>query len=488
MKPLLPALLALTFAVPVAAGEPVVNGEKLLSRLRPVYSQPTSFWPAALRFPLRLDPGAELGAAKKAAAELAGVETQRQVALLAEQAEDPDATDHWSAALETVEAALKRKPGDTTLLEQQVEAMIGADHALQVVPAAEKLAGRAPGNWRWQLLLGDAHLRRADYNWRVLTKIAQGAKALPAPQLIQLNGDLAAAETSYARAVELAPAEAAPRAGRMTLSMARPVMASMLPVNAVAAPKQAPLVAIVGDLVELVRRNPSLVTPVWHTAHFLALQPLGETAIAGADRELVEKAAGQLKPDGAERVFVLEARGLLAVARHDWTTARQEFAAAVAARRERSFAADWLGLAEVNSNEPRDQVIARVRARLAIQPSAADWTVLGMLLCEGEPRPAVDAFRKAIALDVDRATPRYNLAVLLARSDAKSPEILFHLGRVLEIQPDDREARFAMAVVNAAAGRLDPARRTLKGIQGIPDLEPDLRKRVEETLADLGSK
>jgi tetratricopeptide (TPR) repeat protein len=450
-----------------------------------VYAQPTSFAPSALRHPVRLHLQSELAAALDAAkAAPADLDAQFRLAKLQDQADDPAAEEQWRTVLGLVEAQLRRKP-EPALLERQVEALIGANLGVRVVPPAEKLTAARGGDWRAQLLLGDAYLRRADFNWHVLVQTIRGAKAVSSPQLIQMNGDLAASEKAYARAMELAPAEPAPRAGRIALSLARPVMASLLPKGAVAGPDRPDLVAITKDLVELVSRNPDKVEPLWHTVHFLALQPAGEVRLSDEERKLLAGTAARLRGEGSGKVLLPEARGLWAVVERDWDTARGQFELAAAADPERRFAADWLALAELNSREPKPQVVARLRARIAAKPRAQDQVALAILTAEDDRRAAVAELRKAVSSDLDHAGARYNLAVLLAREDVTSPEVRHHLLRTLALQPDHREALFALAVIEALDGDTAAAQRALGQLDSSPDLDADLRGRVQTTLKEL---
>jgi tetratricopeptide (TPR) repeat protein len=479
---LLPVVLLQT----TAGAAEIPLAERLLPRLRPVYSQPTEFVPAAMRYPIRPTLTAELKAARAAVADApTELEAHWKLATLEEAAENPTAEEEWRTVLGLIEAQLRKKPDDLTLLERQVEAMVGANVAVRVVAPAEKLAKAQPASWHAQLLLGDAYLRRADFNWRVLARVGRGGKALQAPQLLQLNDDLHAAERAYGKAIETAPAEPAPRAARVSLLLARPLMAALLPKGTLAAGDRPDLGAVWSDLLDLVRRNPKQVDPLWHACHFLATQGNSETVGSAADRKLLQETAASLQVDGPRRVLLSEARGLLAADRKDWETARREFEAASSEMPDRRFAADWLALAEVNSRDPREQVVARVRARIAKNSRSQDATALGILLAPQDRPGAIAALRQAIELDRDSAVARYNLAVLLAQQDVTSPEVRYHLERALQLQPDGREGVFFEAVLEALAGHEKSARQTLEGFLHTPDLDLDLKQRIQDTLKDL---
>lgn len=485
----LTALIAFTalVAAPARAEQQAPpNPDRLLARLRTNYAQPAAFAPSALRFPLRTGVDKEIAEARKALeAQPTDFKAQWRLARLLEEAEDSGAEKAWKAAADLGEAKVKENPNDQELLEQVTAALVGAGISLRVVPLAEKARSRRPESWQAQVLAGDAYLRRADYRWRVLVNLSRGKKS-PAPeQLLPMNSDLETAEKAYARATELAPSEAAPRAGRITLMMARPLMAEFLPPGAIKLPVQAPLVGTQQELLELVRRNPGQISPVWHTAHFLAIQPVNQRHLLPEELRTLEASLAQCKLDGSDQVIVKEARGLLAIVRQDWTTARMALEAAAAAAPDRGFAGDWLVVADLNSGEPLKELVARVQSRAEKAGRAADWTLLGMLLSDQDRPNAIAALRRAIEIDIDSAAARYNLAVVLARTDFTSREAMHHLRRTLEIQPDHQEAIFTIAVLDAAGGRYKPARSTLERLLKFPELDDDLRKRVQATMDDL---
>jgi tetratricopeptide (TPR) repeat protein len=485
-RALLTLALILSALPGTAAEPPPLNREALLGRLRPVYLQATSFSPSAMRYALRMDPAADYRAAHAAAEEApADLPLRIRAAEAAEAADDAAASTHWQVALGLIEAKLKTDKKNEALLEQQVRAMIGADVATRVVPPAERLAAARPGSWRVQLLLGDAYLRRADFNWRVLVKRSSGTKTASGPELIQMNGDLATCEKAYAKAVELSPAEPAPRGARIGLALARPLMASFLPKGTMAGSPEPDLARIRQDLIDLTRVRVGEIEPLWHALHFFSAQGAREAAIAPEERSNLQKALAVAKAEGDARVFLEEARGMLAAIGQEWDAARAAFESALAAAPTRPFAAEWLGAVESSSQAALADRLARVRKRLEVKPQTQDWTLLGILLAPDDHYGAVDAFRKAIALDVANANARYNLALLILRRNAESREARHHLRRVLEIRPDDREARFAYAVTLALDRLPAEARRTLNAILALSELDLDLRKRAEGMLTDL---
>jgi hypothetical protein len=438
-----------------------------------------------LRFPLRKDVLADLAEARRVAAGSEDLKARWAVAELAEQAEDSAAEEEWRTVLPLLEAQLKSRPADPALLEQHAQALIGADSPLLAVAAAEKLLALRRASFRPQVLHGDALLRRAELNWRVLVQVRQGSKDLPPAQLLQMNADLAACAKAYDRAVDLAPEHPEPRAARMALALARSVMASLLPPGALTGSERLDAARFRRDLMELVERNPGRVAPLWHAAVFFAAQPLPELEISAAERGVLEKGLADARANGDERVYLAEARGLLCAALKDWPGAARHFEEALATAPQRSFAAEWLVTAENSSREPRERRLARIRGRIARAPRSEDFTLLGILLADENRADAVAALRKAVELDVDNASARYNLAVLLLRMYRTTTEVRHHAQRVLELQPQEREAALLYCVVEALDGRDASARNGLRALLQRTDLDADLRRRTEETLADL---
>jgi len=483
-------ILALALLLLPAVGraeEPAAPApERLAGRLRTAYTQPLSFAPALMRYPLRKDVAAELHAAREAAGSASGdVDALWKAALLAEQGDDSAAAGEWKNVLPLLDAQVKANPKDLGALERQVQALVGAGSAHRAVTAAEKLAAAQPDSWRAQLLRGDAYLCRADFHWRVLAKIARGRKDLPPTSLLQMNSDLAACETAYTRAVALAPAEPAPRGARIALVLGRPVMAAFLPRGALPSGARADLGRVRQDLIELVQRSPGQTAPLWHAGYYFATQPLEQAQLSLPERQALEKGLEAARPAEGERVFLEEARGLWRAAREEWGEARSCFEAALAAAPDRRLAAEWLGMVEAHSADPREKVAARVRARLEARPRVEDWVLLGVLTAPDDRAAAIQAFRKALALDVDHPGARYNLGVLLLQENLASAEARRHLLEAYRTQPEDREAAFAVITTQALDGELRAARSTLQDMLKMPDVDPDLRERIQQTLKEL---
>lgn len=482
LTPLLAVSGSVAWAQPVGSPDP----DQLLAQLRPVRSRPGTFLPASLRFPLRLDLEADLKAAR------ARVETQpddltarRQLAQLLEQAEDESAESAWREVVEKIEPQLRRKPADPVLLEQLVEAMVGADLGVRVVPPAEQLRSAAPQRWQVQLLYGDARLRRADFNWRVCVRL--GERARSAPQFAELLGDVEAAAAAYQRAVVLAPGEPAVRGARISLAMARVFMGSFLPKDALAGAERVDTAALQKELVSLCRQKPTRVDALWHTAHFLATFGHDERPLAPEDRTFFQTVLTATEPrEAAEAVFLAEARGMWAASTRDWAAARKAFEDACERVPARRFSSSWLTRCDAEGADKPTEVIARLRERLKKRAASEDYALLGLLLGREDPAAGIAALRSAIALDVDNAHARYNLALLLIRRRADSREARHHLQLALEAEPDNLEARLFHGVALALSGNFAAARQHLQSLRELPQADDDLKHRTAAVLAATG--
>lgn len=480
------AIACLLGAARPARAQQGVDPDRLLGRLRTAYSQPTDFVPAALRFPLRMHVQDELAQARDAFdPKTANFETHWKLARLMEEAGDPGAEQEWRATAELGETEFKAHPTDMVVLERLVEAMVGGDISLRVVTYAEKLVSAQPRSWRAQLLAGDAYLRRADYTWRVLVRLSQGKKTMGSTQEAQLNADLAACEQAYGKAVELAPAEGAPRAGHIALLLARPMMASFLPAGTLKTSLKPDLAAIRKDLLDLVTRNPGQVSALWFAADFLATQATDASPLMDEARQLLEGSAAKAEAKGDDRAFLAEAKGLLACLNKDWNAARTQFEAALAILPDRNFAADWLGSVETNSPDPIERKLERARARLAAHPRAADHVLVALFIADDDAPAAIAELRKALELNVENANVRHNLGILLLRRNPNSIEARHHLLEALELEPDHREAAYAVATAQALGGDNAAARQVFETILKLEDLDANLKARCEATLKEL---
>jgi tetratricopeptide (TPR) repeat protein len=488
------AALAASFLLPAPSGGAAPEPQPLTQFLRPTYLLPSMFSPAELRFPLRVDVVGELRAARsELRKEPDSLDARWKVAQLAEAAEDPRGDEAWQAVLEAAELSLKKLPDDPLLLERRAEALVRAGDYEAAVPAATALVAGRSEEWRVHVLLGDAHLLRADFGWRTLVPFAAAKMPLPPEAVRTMNADLAAAGAAYRRAAEQAPTEGAPRGARIALELARPLMAAFLPKGVLAGSEDADSGAIDQDLFELTLRNPGKVAPLWHAAHFFAAPPVAGFRATGVELGFVRQRLESLPAAGPEARFRAEALGMLAIAAGDWPEARKQMRNAAEATPRRALAVEWLHYAEAHARqEPigeRNPALQRLRTQAQGGPhSPPAWTALGLFLLDEDRNQALAAFRKASELDPSHAASRYNLALLLLQQDPESEEARHHLETLTEAAPDDREVLFAQLVVRALDGDTLGAESALRETLRRRELEPELRTRAEALLKRLGER
>lgn len=492
------SLLSLCLLVPAAGAPPAPEAperERLTARLQLSYSRPAEFSPAAIRRPLVPPPAGTLAAARTRADQAPDdLEALWSLASIAEQRDEPDAEEIWQNLVRRLEPEVRRRPTDLRARERLVEAMVGADLGQRVVPHAQELVARAPDSWRSHLLAGDAFFRRAEYRWRVLVPLTRASGSAPDGLAGQLRSDLDFADAAYRRARDLAPAEAAPRAGRIALLLSRPIFAASLPADVLGGPRPPDLAAVRTELSDWMRKAAGTVSPLWHTALFLVTGSADPNANPGQqDGPLLaalDSACAAARPAPGEEVFLDEARGMVAWARLEWPAARGHFEAAHRRDPTRSTAREWLAAAEIASpdfRQParRSDLVRRVRARLEAADSAPDRTLLGMLLAGENRATAVEAFRRSLELDVENPNARYNLAVVLLQRGDPVGEALHHLTLALQYDPDHREAAFALGVAWILEGRLEGARAHMERLKTLDSLDSGLARRIDAVLADL---
>lgn len=189
---------------------------------------------------------------------------------------------------------------------------------------------------------------------------------------------------------------------------------------------------------------------------------------------------------GAERAY---AEGILALAGKDLEAARQAFGRALKMRP--NYANAMLGLAEVafrnNDAEEASKLIGR--AVLAEPRNAHARASLGRLQATRQQYTEAQAsLSKAIELDARMIRPRMDLADLYATALKKPREALVLYRGVLAEQPGHSGARYALGVVLARLGELEPAREALEAAQaaepGNP-LPPLALSRVRAAAKDL---
>ena len=122
-------------------------------------------------------------------------------------------------------------------------------------------------------------------------------------------------------------------------------------------------------------------------------------------------------------------------------------------------ASNHLILALVKAGQSQEAV-QRARALVALAPDDADrYFTLGLAQSEQDVADAVESFRKVLALAPRHTLARYNLALVLKRTD-RLPEALDELDRALAIEPRP-EAYYTRGVIYWHLGDLDRATTAL---------------------------
>jgi Flp pilus assembly protein TadD len=126
---------------------------------------------------------------------------------------------------------------------------------------------------------------------------------------------------------------------------------------------------------------------------------------------------------------------------------------------------------------------AHYRESLAIEPQPAIYNDLGFVLeRQGIAEEAIEAYRKAIALDPSLASAHYNLGSSLARS-GQFAEAEKHLRTAVEKQPST-QAYTGLGIVQRQQGMSDAA---VASLQAALELDPDNAAAQSELAAVLAS-
>jgi protein O-mannosyl-transferase len=192
----------------------------------------------------------------------------------------------------------------------------------------------------------------------------------------------------------------------------------------------------------------------------LAIQPADVDALDNL--ALVHLAEGELDRAQAllERALVVAPGerdtllnlGAVALEREDWDAARERFDACLALDPADADALYNLGNLAQRTGRP-DEAEARFRAAIAAAPAHADaWSNLGqVLLGAGRTDEALAAFERVVALAPEDPLAHFNLAIARRRAgDAAGARR--HLERTLELDPTFEPAREALATLAAGSG------------------------------------
>jgi len=119
----------------------------------------------------------------------------------------------------------------------------------------------------------------------------------------------------------------------------------------------------------------------------------------------------------------------------------------------------------IASREASDDLAAEkeLRRALELDPTlpTANGTLAELLVRMGDAPGAVEALRREIAINPNHFDSHLLLALLL-RQESKVEESRRHVDKALQLRPGDPGALYQLALVQIAAGELDPARLTLE--------------------------
>ena len=162
--------------------------------------------------------------------------------------------------------------------------------------------------------------------------------------------------------------------------------------------------------------------------------------------------------------------------------ATEAFRRAVAIRPGFRKAVNNLVLALVK-NGRGGEAVARARALAEESPDDADALfTLGLAQSEQDVAQAIDTFRRVLALAPRHTLARYNLALVLRRSD-RLTEAIAELEQVLAIHPRP-EAHYTLGVIYWHQGRLDRAVRALQAAIGAEPAYAEAHYALGTVLAE----
>jgi Flp pilus assembly protein TadD len=119
------------------------------------------------------------------------------------------------------------------------------------------------------------------------------------------------------------------------------------------------------------------------------------------------------------------------------------------------------------SREANDDIAAEkeLRRALELDPSlpTANGTLGDVLVRMGEGTAAVEALRRELDVNPNHFDSHLLLGLLL-RQESKTDEAMPHLRKALALRPADPGVRYQIALVEIAAGELEPARVTLEAL------------------------
>jgi tetratricopeptide (TPR) repeat protein len=130
-----------------------------------------------------------------------------------------------------------------------------------------------------------------------------------------------------------------------------------------------------------------------------------------------------------------------------------------------------------------------LRAVVALNPARHDaWNVLGYLHARnGELRPAIDAFERALAGQPDDAALAFNAAFTLQRAGEHAPAMVL-MQRVLDLDPKFDRAWYGMGLSLAHDGRYEEAVLKFREAARLQPLNPYAGYHLAAVLFKLGRR
>lgn len=126
----------------------------------------------------------------------------------------------------------------------------------------------------------------------------------------------------------------------------------------------------------------------------------------------------------------------------------------------------------------------------ALAPASADvqtHLAYGRML-QGRAQPALEAARKALALNPDHSSAHYYAGLLLSRSGGDLPQVIQHFERAVELNPDQTEIRFDLLSAYRQRGDATRAGLQLRLLRTVlPPHDPRLLYAEGLLAADRGS-
>ncbi|MBH9552045.1 tetratricopeptide repeat protein [Inhella gelatinilytica] len=207
-------------------------------------------------------------------------------------------------------------------------------------------------------------------------------------------------------------------------------------------------------------------------AHAAHADAAAQAELAAVERQILDCVLAPEPPRPAPRLLLLCAGAALLLALAGYAWKGRPDALRTAAPPDRT-----------------EEMVQRLAQRLAAEPqNAAGWAMLGRSYAVlGRSEPAIDAYRKALALEPERAAWLADLADVLATTAggqlAGEPATL--LARALQLEPTHPKALALDASRAVQANDPEAARQRWQTLLANTPVDHPLRRSAEEGLAAL---